>query len=114
MSLRDEQTNALREAMLQAKASSMREIRPEPAELVWWRAQLRKRQAAIEKMSAPTRGVQTFTAALFLVLAIVIAFVGRGAWLHSSALLLSSAGIAAVAIVLLLAGVLLYLTLARE
>jgi hypothetical protein len=111
---RDDQSDALRKAMRQAKTSAMRERSPEPAELIWWRAQLRKRQAAMEKMSAPTRGVQTFTAALLLVLAIVITIVGSNSWVHSAGLLLSRAGIAAMAIVLLLAGVLVYLTLAPE
>jgi hypothetical protein len=114
MKLSDDQTKALREAMLKAKTSAMRELRPEPAELIWWRAQLRKRQSAVEKMSAPARGAQAFTAALFLVLAIVIAVVGRGSWGHPGELLLSTAGLAAMAMVLLLAGVLLYLSLERE
>ena len=111
---REQQNDALRQAMLAAKTSAMRSARPEPAELIWWRAQLRKRQAAIEKMSAPTRGVQAFTAALLLVLAIGVAAAGWHSWGSQASLLFSTAGIAAMVLVILLAGVLLYLTFARE
>src|ERR1700760_1561853 len=99
---REEKHDALRQAMLAAKTSAMGEARPEPAELIWWRAKLRKRQAAIEKLSAPTRGVQTFTAAMVLVLAIVIMIAGWHAWGGKGSLLLSTAGVAATGIVLLL------------
>ena len=77
MSERDEMLGA---AMLAAKAASVKAARLEPAELVWWRAQLRKRQAAMERVGGPIRGVQAFTAALVLCVAVLVAALSWGAW----------------------------------
>jgi hypothetical protein len=105
----------LREAMRGAKAASMTEARLEPAELVWWRAQLRKRQTALAKVSGPIRGVQTFTAALMLCAAVAMVAVGwDGEWLKAFAFLVSAAGLAGLAMVIVLTGVVVYLTVERE
>ena len=50
------------------------------AELVWWRAQLRKRQAAMEQVRRPLRRAQIFAVALSFCVA-----VGLMAWLMMSA-----------------------------
>lgn len=108
---KDEENQILREAMQSAKSAAMPQARLEPAELVWWRAQLRKRQAALEKVSAPVRGAQAFTAALVLCVAAVVAVSGGGGLLKP---LVSTAGLVGLGMVVVLAGVVVYLTLERE
>lgn len=102
-----------RTAMVQAK-------RLDSPGLLWWRAQLRKRQAAIEKINRPMWGAQ-IVAAIF---AVVMA-AGVGGYLYHDGTLqgalrttMTGFGLAPLlAIVLLLAlagGVVVYLTLERE
>jgi len=102
-----------RTVMLQAK-------RLDSPSLLWWRAQLRKRQAAIEKVNRPMWGAQIVAA----VFAVVVA-AGVGGYLYRDGTLqgtlrttMTGFGLAPLlAIVLLLAvagGVVVYLTLERE
>jgi hypothetical protein len=42
------------------------EAKPVPASLVWWRAQLRRRQAAMEQVSKPIWGAQIFAVVVSL------------------------------------------------
>lgn len=89
------------------------------AELVWWRAQLRKRQAAMERVQRPLRGAEVFGVALTLCVA-----VGLAAWLTMSGVWtslaversLSSVWMFALAgaAVLLVSGVVVYLKLDAE
>jgi len=102
-----------RTAMLQTK-------RLDSPSLLWWRAQLRKRQAAIEKVNRPMWGAQIFAA----IFAVVVA-AGVGGYLYRDGTLqgtlrttMAGFGLAPLlAIVMLLAlagGVVVYLTLERE
>ena len=99
--------------MMQAK-------RLDSPSLLWWRAQLRRRQAAMEKVNRPMWGAQ-IAAAVF---AVAVA-VGVGGYLYRDGTLqgalrttMTGFGLAPLlAIVMLLAlagGVVVYLTLERE
>jgi hypothetical protein len=62
-------------AMRAGRVESIAKARLEPAGLVWWRAQLRKRQEAMTRVSRPIWGAQMF--------AVVISFcvaAGVGIW----------------------------------
>ena len=102
-----------RAAMVQAK-------RLDSPSLLWWRAQLRRRQAAMEKVSRPMWGAQIAAA----IVAVLVA-AGFGAYMLRDGALqgtlkttMSGFGLMPmIAIVMLLAvagGVVLYLTLERE
>jgi len=102
-----------RAAMVQAK-------RLDSPSLLWWRAQLRRRQAAMEKVSRPMWGAQIAAA----IVAVLVA-AGFGAYMLRDGALqgtlkttMSGFGLVPmIAIVMLLAvagGVVLYLTLERE
>jgi hypothetical protein len=88
------------------------------AELVWWRAQLRKRQAAMEQMQRPLRRAQMFAVLLSFCVAVglVVWVTMSDGWSSLVARLpvgvwaLSLAGAA----VLLLSGVVAYLRLDAE
>lgn len=54
--------------------------RLEPAGAIWWRAQLRRRNAAIEKVSRPILGAQIFALAMTLVVLAAIAVWQIGNW----------------------------------
>jgi hypothetical protein len=99
--------------------------RPVPASLVWWRAQLRRRQAAMEQVSKPIWGAQ-----IFAVVVSVCAAVGLVGWLvergdlrdFGVGLSLSSVKaswgllpmVACVGALGMLAALVVYLTLERE
>ncbi len=57
-------------AMQAAKMQSVALPRLEPAGAIWWRAQLRRRNAAIEKVTRPILGAQIFALAVALVVAV--------------------------------------------
>jgi hypothetical protein len=59
-----------------AREGAAAQARPVPANLVWWRAQLRRRQAAIEQVSKPIWGAQ-----IFAVVVSLCAAVGLAGWL---------------------------------
>ena len=86
---------------LQASRRQMAELpRLEPAGAIWWRAQLRRRNAAIEKVSRPILGAQIFAVLMTLVVLAAIAAWQFGNWsawfsdlpgtLHLTALIPSS------------------------
>jgi hypothetical protein len=52
-----------------ARAEAIAEIKLPPPGILWWRAQLRRRNAAVEKISRPILGAQIFALAINLVLA---------------------------------------------
>ena len=52
----------------------------ESAGALWWRAQLRKRNAAIEKMARPILGAQLFAMAMAFVIAVALAVWQAGNW----------------------------------
>ncbi|MBS1803773.1 MAG: hypothetical protein JST28_10430 [Acidobacteria bacterium] len=54
--------------------------RLEPAGAIWWRAQLRRRNAAIEKVSRPIIGAQIFALAMTLIVIAAIAVWQFGNW----------------------------------
>jgi len=74
--------------------------RLEPAGAIWWRAQLRRRNAAIEKVSRPILGAQIFALTITLVVLAAVAVWQVGNWsawladlpnaLHLNALIPSS------------------------
>jgi len=106
-----------RSAMIAAK-------RPDSPSLLWWRAQLRRRQAAMEKVSRPMWGAQIAAVAFAaLVAAGFAAYMLRdvavqGTLQSSLKTVMAGFGLAPmIAIVMLLAlagGVALYLTFERE
>lgn len=57
-------------AMRKARETSAGRARLEPAGLIWWRAQLRKRQAAMEAVRRPIWGAQIFAIAMSLSVAL--------------------------------------------
>ena len=59
-----------------AREGAAAQARPVPASLVWWRAQLRRRQAAMEQLSKPIWGAQ-----IFAVVVSLCAAVGLVGWL---------------------------------
>jgi hypothetical protein len=54
--------------------------RLQPAGAIWWRAQLRRRNAAIEKVSRPILGAQLFALTMTLVVIAAIAVWQFGTW----------------------------------
>ncbi len=46
--------------MQQARVAAMGEARLQASGVIWWRAQLRRRQAAMEAVARPVRGAQWF------------------------------------------------------
>lgn len=66
---------------LQASRRQTAELpRLEPAGPIWWRAQLRRRNTAIEKVSRPIIGAQIFAIAMTLVVVAAIAVWQFGNW----------------------------------
>jgi len=107
-------------AFQQDRAAMVAAKRLDSPSLLWWRAQLRRRQAAMEKVSRPMLSAQIAAA----IVAVLVA-VGFGAYMLRDGALqgtlkatMSGFGLAPIlAIVMLLAlagGVVLYLTLERE
>jgi hypothetical protein len=76
----------LTETMQAARKQTAELPRLEPAGAIWWRAQLRRRNAAIEKMARPILGAQLFAFAVTLVFlgAVLVWQAGNvGAWLEN-------------------------------
>jgi hypothetical protein len=87
----------LTQTFREARAVSARAAQLPPPGVLWWRAQLLRRNAAVERIGRPILGAHIFAIAVTLLLACGIAFsqAGRGMqWLaelpHSSAFHLSS------------------------
>ena len=111
-----------------AKASSMNEARVEPPALVWWRAQLRRKHEAVQRVERPMR------AQMLAVLAVVCVGLGLAfrlsggvtawrSWMSAGAeaVLRSGVGslglgmlVASVVALAMMAGLAVYLTVERK
>jgi hypothetical protein len=58
------------EAFQNARAATIAAARPGSPGLLWWRAQLRRRNAAVERIGRPIMGAQIFALAVNLIFAI--------------------------------------------
>jgi hypothetical protein len=115
-------------AMQAARRHSSESPRLEAAGAIWWRAQLRRRNAAIDKVTKPILGAQLFALAVGLVVATAVIVWQAGNWgawiedlpraLHLDALLpasMSNSGetlwivVPVLATIAILSGVLVYL-----
>ncbi|WP_162601348.1 hypothetical protein [Occallatibacter savannae] len=67
-------------ALQAARRHTVELPRLEPAGAIWWRAQLRRRNAAIEKVGRPILGAQIFAVAMALVVVAAIAISQFGNW----------------------------------
>jgi hypothetical protein len=79
----------LTQAFRREKAVAASQAKLEPAGAVWWRAQLRRRNAAIERVSKPILGAQIFALITILVaLAVMVAIQARQglAWIKGLAI----------------------------
>ena len=116
-------------AMRAAKSEAMARAVPEPAGLVWWRAQLRKRQEAMTRVSRPIWHAQMFAAVVSVCAAFGVgvwqAFHGgwlrtwfQGAQTNANVSTRDNWGllvvVVAVGVTVLLGGVVVYLTVERE
>jgi hypothetical protein len=118
-------------ALRKAREVSAGRARLEPASLIWWRAQLRKRQAAMETVRRPIWGAQIFAIAMTLSVALgVVAFEARRGdgwrgWIAAMAQMGTSFSTVkanlnllpvavSVAMLLFLCGVVVWLTAERE
>lgn len=106
--------------------------RLQPAGAIWWRAQLRRRNAAIEKVSRPILGAQLFASTMTLGVIAAIAVWQFGNWsawfadlpgaLHLDALIPSSMPessilwiiVPVLATIALLSGIVVYLTSEKQ
>ena len=61
------------EAFSKARAESVAAARPGSAGALWWRAQLRRRNAAVERITRPLFGAQIFALAVTLVAGVGLA-----------------------------------------
>lgn len=121
------------QALGEERKQTMPLPRLESAGALWWRAQLRHRNEAIEKMGRPLVGAQVFALAIALVAAVAVVVWQVGNWsewiadlphaLHLSALIPNSMGdstgitwiVAAVlATVAALSGIVVYLVSERQ
>ena len=108
------------QALGAAKASSMNEARVEPPALVWWRAQLRRKHEAVQRVERPMR------AQMLVVLAVVCVGLGLAFWLSGGVVAWHawmSAGVGSLGVGLLvvsavalamMAGLAVYLTVERK
>ena len=106
-------------AIMAARQDSIAKVRLEPAELIWWRAQLRKRQSALARVSKPIQRAQIFTVALAVCAAIaLVALISVEGWRTWFAAGISAAGLGQLltigALLILLTGVVVYLTIQRD
>jgi len=115
-------------AMRKAREVSAGRARLEPAGLIWWRAQLRKRRAAMETVRRPIWGAQIFAIAMTLSVALgVVVFEARQGdgwrgWIAAigSSLISVKASLSllplavGVAMLLFLGAVVVWLTVERE
>jgi hypothetical protein len=72
------------EAFRGARGASLQAASPVPAGVLWWRAQLRRRRQAVERIGQPILGAQIFSFSIILAIAVVLALsqARRGApWL---------------------------------
>jgi len=114
----------VRQGLARLRVGDMAAARLESAGVLWWRAQLRRRAAALERVSRPMRVAQAF--ALVTLLAVAAGFVASQAELRGgldgalSALGAMPGGwnltiaIPALGVLALLSGVAVYLASARE
>ena len=111
-----------------AKASSMNEARVEPPALVWWRAQLRRKHEAVQRVERPMR------AQMLAVLAVVCVGLGLAfrlsggvtawrSWMSAGAEAVVRSGVgslglgllaASVVALVMMAGLAVYLTVERK
>lgn len=114
-------------ALVEERRRTMPMARLEAPGALWWRAQLRRRNAAIEKMTRPIVGAQVFALAMALVAAVVVLVWQGGNWmawfadlprsLHLDALLPAALGdfggmiwiVPVLATIAVLSGVVVYL-----
>ncbi len=116
------------QALAVAKASSMNEARVEPPALVWWRAQLRRKHEAVQRVERPMRAQMLVVLAVVCV-GVVLAFRlsgGAAAWRSwmsagAEAVVRSGVGSLGVGLVVasavalaMMAGLAVYLTLERK
>ena len=121
------------QTMQAAKKQSAELPRLEPAGAIWWRAQLRRRNAAIEKVTRPILGAQIFALVVALVVAIGVVIWQADNWrtwlselpraLHLDALIPASTTISGetlwivvpvLAMIALLSGVVVYLASEKQ
>jgi hypothetical protein len=118
------------QAFRRARAATMQAAPAMAPGLIWWRAQVRRRQSAMEQIARPVWGAQLFALAVTVVLGVGLAVfeIGRGAdWqrgaqaLHLEALLPAGGGslevmllAACIGFVLVLGGVVVYLGMERR
>lgn len=113
----------LTQAFHEARTETSQTLNLEPASIIWWRAQLRKRRTAIEAMDRPIRRAQTFAVAICLAVGIAVGIWTwrsgtrwmTSGWLHQ--LSLSTAGLSVMVIAAILAmmcGIAVYLSVERD
>jgi hypothetical protein len=116
------------QALFAAKASSMNEARAEPAALVWWRAQLRRKYETVQRVERPMH------AQMLMVLAAVCVGLGLAfrlsggasawrAWMSAGAETVVRSGVGSVGVGLvvasgvalaMMAGLAVYMTVERK
>lgn len=120
-------------ALTRERTDAMPQAKLEPPGALWWRAQLRRRNAAIEKMARPIFGAEVFALAMALVVAGAVLVWQAGNWgewvkdlpraLHLDALLPASMAdsggmlwiaIPVLATIALLSGVVVYLVSEKQ
>jgi hypothetical protein len=72
------------EAFRSARAATIAAAKPVPPGVLWWRAQLRRRNAAVERLERPLIGAQIFTVAVALLAGVGFAAAAaarNGGWL---------------------------------
>lgn len=77
-------TVMLKTAFQSALANSRQQARLDSPSLLWWRAQLRRRHAALERVSKPITRAHLFAVAIYIVAAVGFVTVqirGAGGWL---------------------------------
>lgn len=121
------------ETMQSARRESAELPRLEAAGAIWWRAQLRRRNAAIEKVTKPILGAELFALAVALVVAVGVVIWQADTWrawiadlpraLHLNALLPASMAnsgetlwivVPVLAMIALLSGVVVYLASEKQ
>jgi hypothetical protein len=116
------------QALGAAKASSINEARVEPPALVWWRAQLRRKHEAVQRVERPMRAQMLAVLAVVCV-GLVLAFRLSGggsawrAWMSVGAEAVVRSGVGSLGVGLLvasavalamMAGLAVYLTVERK
>lgn len=70
----------VRRALEEERSQAMPMARLEAPGALWWRAQLRKRNTAIEKMARPIMGAQVFALAMAVAVAVALVVWQAGNW----------------------------------